>query len=97
MGRKPEGSAEKLFKQLGKKIDGVLEDIKKVAKEKEYTDRIEELKRNGEQLKREFDNFKESHKDTFDKMEDAIENIGKEVREAFDKTFKKDHKTKKEA
>lgn len=98
MGRKPEGSAEKMFKRLGKRIDELVKDIEGAtdrAKE-EYSDRFEELKRNKETLKTEFGDFKERNKDRWEEVEESFERAGKEIKNAFKAAFKK-RETKKEA
>ncbi len=48
MGRKPEGSTEKMFKKFGKKIDELLDDVKSSTEQAkdELNPRLEELKRN---------------------------------------------------
>lgn len=97
MGRKPEGKAEHLLKNLGKKLDQVIEDIKGVSEDPKYKDRIAELKRNGEKLKAEFEDFKSNHQEAFDEVEETFERAGSKIREAFDDTFNKGDKTKKEA
>ncbi len=89
MGRRPEGKAENLLKNLGKKLDQIVEDLKGVADDPRYKDRVEELKRNGEKLKDEFDEFKEKHKDVFEDVEESFERAGREIKKAFDGTFKK--------
>ena len=88
MGRKPEGQAEHLFKNLGKKIDELIEDIKKGAQDPKYKDRFEELKKNGEKLKNEFQNFKTDNKAVFDDIEESFERAGKEIKNIF-KDFNK--------
>jgi len=91
MGRKPEGSAEKMFKKLGKKIDALLIELnetKNQAKE-EYADNIEELKRNGETLKKGFHDLKENHKDQWEEVESSLKNAGEELKNAFNATFSK--------
>ena len=91
MGRKPEGNAEKMFKKLGKKIDALileLNETKNQAKE-EYSDNIDELKRNGETLKKEFHDFKDNHKDKWEEVENSLQNAGKELKNAFNATFTK--------
>lgn len=90
MTQEPKGTAEKLLRDLGKKVDGWVEEIKETANEAEdkYADRIEELKRNGEQLKTEFNNFKERHKDNIDDIESKFSKAGEELRSAFKKVFK---------
>ena len=89
MGRKPEGTAEKLFKDFGKKVDGWIQEIKEVKDQAEdkYADRIEELKRNGETLKEEFDQFKERHKDDIDNIESKFRKAGDELSDVFKRTF----------
>ncbi|ELR71884.1 hypothetical protein C900_02259 [Fulvivirga imtechensis AK7] len=99
MGRKPEGKAEKMFKDIGKKIDELIQDLDK-AKERakvEYADEIEELKRNGETLKSGFNKFKENNKERWEDIEASLEKAGNELRNAFDAAFSKKSKTEKQA
>ncbi len=90
MGRKPEGKAEKMFKNIGKKIDELLGDLKEASNnaEEEYSDRIEELKRNGEKLKEEFSNFREKHQDRIDEVESSLKKAAQDLKKAFDSAFK---------
>ena len=90
MGRKPEGKAEKMFKQVGKKIDELLADLKEASThaEEEYADGIEELKRSGEKLKEELSNFKEKHKDRIHEAESSLRKAGENLKQAFNSTFK---------
>lgn len=90
MGRKPEGTAEKMFKRFGKKLDGLLSDLDKAtdkAKE-DYADRFEELKKNKETLKKEFGEFKEKHKDKWEEIESGFERAGREIKTAFSQAFR---------
>lgn len=64
MERKSEGHAEYLFKNLGKKLDKVIENIKKISDEPGFRDRMAELRRNGDKLE-EYDRFKVRHSDFF--------------------------------
>ena len=91
MGRKPEGKAEKMFKNIGKKIDELLADLKEAGThaEEEYADRIEELKHSGEKLKEEFSNFREKHKDRIDEVEHDLKKAGNDLKNAFNAAFKK--------
>ena len=92
MGRKPEGKAEKAFKRLGKQVDEMIKDLnnlKEKAKE-DYSDQIDELKRNGETLKDEFDKFKDNEK--WDEVGNHMERAGQEVKEAFKRAFRKGEK-----
>lgn len=91
MGRKPEGTAEKMFKRFGKKLDGLLSDLDKAtdkAKE-DYADRFEELKKNKETLKKEFGEFKEKHKDKWEEIESGFERAGRDIKDAFNNAFSK--------
>ena len=89
MGRKPEGKAENLFKNLGKKIDTLLSDIDGVTEKAkvEYADQIEELRNNGEQLKKELLNFKDKHQDKLDEIESKLEKATAEVKATLSKIF----------
>lgn len=89
MNKKAEGSAEKMFKEIGQKIDVLLSDLKEAAgrAEVEYADHIEELKKSGESIKNEFDDFKEKHKDRFEEAEDSLKRVGEEIEQAFRKVF----------
>lgn len=92
MGRRPEGKAENLFKNLGKRIDELLKEIKDAGQKAKNSERFEELKRNGETLKRDFENFRDNNKGIIDDLEKGIDRVGNDLKEAFDKAFK----TKKE-
>lgn len=97
MEKESKGKAENLLKDIGKKIDELIEDLK-VAKDQakvDYADRIEELKKNAETLKGEFNTFKETHKDRWDEAEASLEKAGKELKNAFEAVFSK--KTGKKA
>lgn len=91
MGRKPEGKAEKAFKNIGKKIDELLADLRDASThaEGEYSDRIDELKRSGEKLKEEFGNFKDKHQDRIDEVEANLKKAGEDLKNAFTSAFKK--------
>lgn len=98
MGRKSEGKAEKMFKDIGKKIDELLQDVHE-AKEKakvEYAEQIDELKRNGETLKKGIDDFRETHKDRLDEVESSLERAGRELKHAFEAAFSKKPDTEKQ-
>lgn len=92
MGRRPEGKAENLFKNLGKRIDELLKEIKDAGQKAKNSERFEELKRNGETLKKDFENFRDNNKGIIDDLEKGIDRVGNDLKEAFDKAFK----TKKE-
>lgn len=89
MGRQPEGTAENMFKRLGKKIDELLKDVEEAgdkAKDK-YADRFEELKRNKESLEKEFSDFKNNNKGRWEELENGLERAGSELKKAFGKAF----------
>ena len=89
MGRKPEGKAEKQFKNFGKQIDSLIKDLKQY-KEKvkvEYSDQIDELKRNRDTLEDEFNDFRKS--DRWDVVEEKLEKAADEIRDAFKGLFNK--------
>ena len=91
-------SAEDIFKNIGKRIDLMIADLgkfKEQAKD-EYGDRIDELKRNAETLKKEIKNFGESRKDRWDEIEESLEKAGKEIKNAFNAAFSKSGKSEKE-
>ena len=50
------------------------------------------LKRNKKTLEEKFASFKEEHADEFDKFETKLQEATDEVKEAFDKLFKKEKK-----
>lgn len=94
MDTRTEGKAEGLFKEIGRKIDDLIVDLK-VAKDQvkvDYASQIEELKRNAETLKDEFSNFKENHKDQWEEAEASLERAGQELKNAFDVIFRNKEK-----
>ena len=93
MGRKPEGTAENLFKNLGKKIDELVEDVKTGSESIRHSERFEELKRNGDKLKKDFEDFKDNHKDVIKDIEESFDRAKNEIKKAFSKSAK----NKKEA
>lgn len=99
MEEQPHGKAEKMFKDIGKKIDELIKDLDE-AKERakvEYADQIEELKRNGETIKNEFNSFKENRKERWEEVETSLEKAGRELKNAFEAVFSKKDKTEKQA
>lgn len=96
MKKKPEGKAEKMFTDIGRRIDELIRDLQgaKNQAKVDYADRIEEIKRNAETLKKEFTNFKETHKDRWEEAESNLERAGEELKKAFDALFTKRAKEK---
>ena len=93
-----QGTAEKMFKDIGKKIDELIQDLNEAKDQAkvEYADRIDEIKRNAETLKEEFFNFKETHKDRWEEAETNLEKAGRELKKAFDVLFSKKPKAESE-
>jgi len=91
-----EGKAEKLLKDLGRKIDKMLGDIdgSSGTVKEELNKRYEELKKSAHSLEDDLKNFKNKHQDKWDDLEAGIEKAGKEVKDAFSSAFgKKEDKT----
>ena len=93
MDKKEHGKAEKAFKEMGARIDELIEDLKKVkgqAKD-EFGDRIEELKKNRDTIEGEFRKVRED--DRWKEVQTNLENAGKEIRKAFEAAFSKRKET----
>ena len=92
MGRKPQGSAEKMFKKFGKKVDELLDDLKssKEQAKDELNPRLEELKRNKVKIEKEFKCFIEKHRGTWDEFEKNLQKAGTQIKDAFGSAFSKD-------
>lgn len=86
-----EGKAEKTFKNLGKKIDAMMEDLVELKEnlKNKYGDRWEEVNRSKDKLENEYHQFKEKNKDRFDEAERSMEKAGEEIKHAFEAIFKK--------
>ena len=94
MGRKPQGSAEKMFKKFGKKVDELLDDLKssKDQVKDEFNPRLEELKRNKEKIEKELKGFIEKHRGTWDELEKNLQKAGTQIKDAFSSAFSKNGK-----
>ena len=89
MSKNPQGSAEKMLKDLGQRIDELIRDLHE-AKDKasvEYADQIDELKRGRDKIQSEIDEFREKHKERFEEVEDRLEAAGQELKKAFEAAF----------
>ncbi len=91
MSTNTQGSAEKFMQDMGKRLDELVEDLKrfKDRAKVEYADEIDELKRNKDTLKEEFQDFREKHKDRLDEIQSSLENAAREVGKAVEAAFKK--------
>ncbi len=86
-----QGNAEKIMTDLGKKLDAMIEDLHNL-KEKakaDYADEIEELKKKGDTLRGEIDDFREKHKDRFDEVHDRLDRAARELGKAIEAAFRK--------
>lgn len=91
MVNREEGKAEKMFKEIGIKIDSLIHDLDKAADQakEDYSDQIGELKRNAEKLKTEFYDFQDKYKDRWDEVEANLKKAGNDLKSAFKAAFKK--------
>lgn len=98
MAKKDQGQAEKMFKDIGKKIDELIKDLQQAKGQAkvDYADQIEELKQNAETLKTAFNNFKKDHKHRWDEAETNLHKAGSELKNAFNTLFSKKSKKEKE-
>jgi len=89
MGRKAEGSAEKVFKNFGKKVDGFVSELKDshIIPEDRIQNSFNELKRNRETLHSEFSNFWDNKKERFSEVESNLDRAGQELMKAFQTMF----------
>jgi arginyl-tRNA synthetase len=91
MATNPQGTAEKMLNDLGKRIDELIRDLHE-AKDKatvEYAEEIEELKRGRDKVQEEIDEFRERHKERFHEIEVRLERAGAELKNAFEAAFGK--------
>ncbi len=81
-----EGKSEKFFKDFGKKIDLFLEELKDAGDraQVDFQKKFEELKKAGENLKKEAGN-----KERWKEVEDSMTKAGQELEKAFKAAFKK--------
>ena len=86
-----QGNAEKFMQDLGKKLDGLMEDLEdfKEKAKTDYADEIEELKKKGSKIRADIDEFREKHKDRFDEIHDRLEKAAQELGKAIEAAFRK--------
>lgn|GEM_PF-897254 len=89
MGRKPEGKAEKILKKFGKRVDGMITELKDVTDNTgaEVKQRIDELSRNTDSLSEQFQSFKENHKEKWEDVQNELDRAAQELRKAFKSLF----------
>ena len=83
---KPEGEAEKFFKDFGKKIDLFVEELNEANTrlKSDFEEKLTDLKKSGERLKKEVKN-----KERWNEVEASLKKAGKELENAFTAAFKK--------
>ncbi|MCS6972916.1 MAG: hypothetical protein N2044_03410 [Cyclobacteriaceae bacterium] len=86
---KDEGKAEKALKNLGKKIDEFVAELKQAGErmEKEFEDRYEELRKSAEKLRQEA-----TDKERWKEVEESLKRAGKELEHAMKTAFSKRNK-----
>ena len=86
-----EGKAEKMFKELGKRIDGFMAELDDASDnlKDEFKSRFEELKKSKDSLGNEYKTFKEKNKDKWAEVESSLEKAGEELKQAFKAAFTK--------
>ena len=89
MGRKPEGSAEKMLKKFGKNVDSFISELKDVkgSSNEEFKSRLEELKKSKDSLEEKFNEFKEENKDKWEDVQSELERAGQEFKKAVNNLF----------
>ena len=86
-----QGNAEKFMQDLGKRLDAMIGDLHNL-KEKaktDYADEIEELKKKGDTIRGEIDEFREKHKDRFDEIHERLDRAAQELGKAIEAAFRK--------
>ena len=90
-----EGKAEKKFRDLGKKLDQMLEDLNELKDNisHKYGDRWEEINRNKDKMEEELHQFRERNKERFEEAETYLERAGSEIKKAFETIFSRKTKS----
>lgn len=80
----------------GKRLDELMEDLNafKDRAKVEYADEIDELKRNKDTIKDEFNEFRDKHSDRIDEIQSRLETAASEIGKAIEATFRKMSKEK---
>ncbi len=99
MSTNAQGNAEKFMQDLGKKLDGMISDIHtlKDKAKSDYAYEIEEIKKKGEHLREEIDEFRDKHKDRFDEVHDRLDKAAQELGKAIEAAFKSSKGTNKKS
>jgi hypothetical protein len=85
------GKAEKLFSELGRKIDQILENTKDDRQEikADIKEKIEELKKAKAKLENEFQEFTSNKDGKWTDVKNHMENAVNEIKSALDSVFRK--------
>lgn len=83
-------TVEDLFRDLGRKIDQLIEKGKQSSEEvrNDLDKRVEEIRKNKEKLEKDFKSFT-GDKDKWKAVESSLENAAKELRNALEIVFSK--------
>ena len=86
MGKKKEGNAEKFFKDFGKRVDQFVVELNDANDRlrKDFEGKFEDLKKSGENLKKEAKN-----KERWKEVETSMKKAGEELKKAFKAAFEK--------
>lgn len=86
MQEEQQGTAERLFKNFGKKVDNFMVELDEAGErlQKEFQEKYEDLKQTAEKIKEETAN-----KDRWREVEDSLKKAGEELARAFRTAFSK--------
>jgi predicted nuclease with TOPRIM domain len=89
MGRNPEGNAEKMFKKIGKNVDGFISELKDIKGNSnvEFKSRLDELQKSKDVLEKKFKGFKDENQDKWDEVQTDLERAGQEFKKAVNNLF----------
>lgn len=91
MAKNTEGNAEKFFKEFGKRVDQFVVELNEANErlQKDFEGKFDDLKKSGENLKKEIKN-----KERWAEVEKSLKKAASELENAFKAAFKKPQKTK---
>lgn len=86
MENEKERTAEKAFKNFGKRVDNFIEELKEASDrlEQEYQEKYSDLKASAKKVKEEINNT-----ERWKEVEESLEKAGEELKKAFKAAFKK--------
>ena len=97
--KKKEGSAEKLLKQFGQKIDELIGKGKDSTSEfrDDIEDRAQGLKKTRDKVELEIQKLRDDNKEAFEEIRDGLDRAGSGVRKTFESLLRKKKKTTSKA